>query len=118
MNLLVVIRSDSVGQFTLQFTECNDTSTDAASTVNVKTSGIASKCNKRRGNMCYVLSGIPEPASCPCTYFVTSDKDAIKKFNDLCLVNKCKGQIKKHKAGEVTYWDLLALDVHRGGTSG
>ena len=80
-----------------------------------KSVGIVTMCNKREGNLCYALSCIPEKVSCPCTYFACSDKDAIKKFNDLCAEYKCKGKIKIK--GKITYFDLLKLDEYRGGGS-
>jgi hypothetical protein len=78
-----------------------------------KSVGLISLCNHRKGDMCHVLSGIPEKATCICSYFKTTNKDAIKKFNDLCAEYKCKGKIKIRN--RITYFDMLKLDEFRGG---
>jgi len=77
-----------------------------------KSVGIVSLCNHRKGDVCHVLSGIPERATCICTYFETTNKDAIKKFNELCAQYKCRGKIKIGK--KITYFDMLKLDEFRG----
>lgn len=107
-------------QFTLQFIESGDSTVETAPQVDTKSVGIISRCNRRRRNglytdLCYVLSGIPEPINCPCPYFFTDDKEAVKKFNNLCLEYKCKAKIKRDDTGKVTYWDMKALDRFRGG---